>query len=68
METNEPIEARERLAPRIEEQRLIEIAATLPGKRIVATSTGRGQAAETFAHARNESAVTYGISTGTSRI
>lgn len=58
METNETTQVRERLAPRIEEKRLIEIATTLPGKRIAATSTGRGQAAETLAGDRSDASVT----------
>ncbi len=34
------------LPPRIEEQRLLEIATELPGTSIASISTGRGQAAE----------------------
>jgi 16S rRNA G1207 methylase RsmC len=49
---------RDRLPARIEEQRLIEIALTLPGQRIGAVSTGRGQAAEQLASERTSSHVT----------
>ena len=48
----------ERLPPKVEEQRLIEIATSLPGARIGCVSTGRGQVAETLAAERNESTVT----------
>jgi 16S rRNA G1207 methylase RsmC len=48
----------ERLPPKVEEQRLLEIATGLPGTRIGCVSTGRGQAAETLAATRTEATVT----------
>ena len=48
---------RDRLPARIEEQRLIEIASSLPGQRIGATSVGRGQAAEQLAKDRSDATV-----------
>ncbi len=42
------------LPPRIEEQRLLEIASELPGSNIAAISTGRGQAAESLALQRTD--------------
>jgi len=47
-----------RLPARIEEQRLIEIVSGLPGQRVGAVSTGRGQAAEQLAKDRTGSQVT----------
>ena len=49
---------RDRLPARIEEQRLLEIASDLPGHRIGAVSTGRGQAAEQLAKDRLVAQVT----------
>ncbi len=45
------------LPPRVEEARLLEIAAELPGKTITAISTGRAQAAEQLALARPDATV-----------
>ena len=50
--------AASRLAPRIAEQRLLEIARTLPGERIFSISIGRGQAAEALAQERPTASVT----------
>ncbi len=47
----------ERLPARVEEQRLLEIAIGIPGKRIGAVSVGRGQAAEQIAKERPEAKV-----------
>ncbi|MDZ4849520.1 MAG: methyltransferase [Pirellulaceae bacterium] len=46
-----------RLPARIEEQRLIEIAMSLPGQKIGAVSVGRGQAAEQLAIDRSDAEV-----------
>lgn len=51
-------DAGSRLNARPAEQRLQEIAATLPGNTILATSIGRGQAAESLARARPDASVT----------
>lgn len=48
----------ERLSPKVEEQRLLEIATQIPGSRIGCVSTGRAQAAEQFAIERPEASVT----------
>jgi 16S rRNA (guanine1207-N2)-methyltransferase len=45
------------LPPRIEEQRLLEIARELPGQTISSTSTGRAQAALTLATERSDANV-----------
>ncbi len=46
-----------RLPPRIEEQRLIEIASTIAGNRIGVVSLGRAQVAETLATERESASV-----------